>query len=86
MTKKNNSVCVIAPYYSKSAFVGSVCIFDEFNLLNQKVPVVIVDEPEQSCLIVLYIFPKQVLEPTKKNLILKSRKEKKFYVKKLLII
>ena len=83
MTKKNNSVCVIAPYYSKSAFVGSVCIFDEFTSDNQKVPVVIVDEPEQSCLIVLYNIPKQVLDH-KKEFNIKIKKGKKILCKKVI--
>lgn len=57
--KQGGAVSVIAPYYSKLAFLGSRCRFktsgEEYHVKH-----VIVREPEQSCLIALYALPAEL--------------------------
>lgn len=49
----NNSICVIAPYYSKLGFKKTYCVFDSGIKINAE----IVNDKEKNCLIVLYKLP-----------------------------
>ncbi|MDE2038212.1 MAG: glycosyltransferase family 92 protein [Patescibacteria group bacterium] len=60
ITAKGRSVCAIAPYFSKNAFLGSACSFDGSEA--RAVPVSFVEEPESSCLIALYPIPEHMEE------------------------
>jgi hypothetical protein len=67
VTKKCKAVCVIAPYYSRGAFLKSVCLFGNKDNIsgksqNKLVNCSIIEDPEKGCLIVLFSLPEQMLD------------------------
>ncbi len=73
VSKKEDSVCVIAPYYSHNSFINSYCNFVSGGHIIISEYATIVDEPEKSCLIVLYKVPDDLKNCMEFNIFIKEK-------------